>query len=97
MVGKSLHLARIAGLALLALVLWIAALVAFVAVGDDEIPIAGNDVASLVDAAKKQAAEHRGNLALVVINSGRIAGSHFHSIGRPVDRIHPIVTAEFAP
>jgi CubicO group peptidase (beta-lactamase class C family) len=85
LVGKSLQLARIAGLALLALVLWIAALVAFVAVGDDEIPIAGNDVASLVDAAKKQAAEHRGNLALVVIDGGRVAGSHFHSIGRPVN------------
>jgi CubicO group peptidase (beta-lactamase class C family) len=81
----SWRLARIAGFAVLALLLWVAALVAVVAVSDNEIPIVGNDSASLINAAKQQAAEHRGNLALVVIDGGRVTGSHFQSIGRPVD------------
>jgi len=81
----SRRLFRIAGLSVLALLLWAAALVAVVALSDDEIPIAGNDVASLVDTAKRQATEHRGDMAVLVIDGGRIAGSIFRSIGKPVD------------
>jgi len=81
----SRRLFRIAGLSVLAILLWAAALVAVVALSDDEIPIAGNDVASLVDTAKRQATEHRGDMAVLVIDGGRIAGSTFRSIGKPVD------------
>jgi CubicO group peptidase (beta-lactamase class C family) len=83
--SKPVQLARIAGLALLALTLWAAALAVIVAMRDDEIQISANDAEALIDAAKRQDAKHRGNLALVVIDDGRISGSHFHSIGRPVD------------
>jgi CubicO group peptidase (beta-lactamase class C family) len=81
----SWRLARIAGFAVLALMLWVAALVAVVAISDYEISIVGNDSASLIKTVEQQAADHRGNLAVVVINGGRVAGSHFQSIGRPVD------------
>lgn len=79
------RLFQIAGLSVLALFLWAAGLVAIVAIRYDAIPIAGNDAASLVDAAEREATEHRGNLALLVIDGGKVAGSTFHSIGRPVD------------
>ncbi len=85
MARSSWRLLRISGFTVVALLLWTAALVAFVALNDDEIPIAGDDVTSLVDAAKRQAKERRGNLAFLVIDGGRIDGSIFHSIGQPVD------------
>lgn len=78
-------LARIVGLTVLALVLWVAALATLVAIREDAIPVAGNGTASLITAAKDQAKNHEGNLALVVIDGGRVSASYFHSIGRPVD------------
>ncbi len=85
MISAPLQFARVAGLVLLALVLWIATFVVVAVLDDDTIAVAGNDAASLVEAAKRQSVEFPGNLALVVIDNGRVEARHFHSIGRPVD------------
>lgn len=85
MIGTSLQLARVAGFVLLALAFWIAAFVVVAALDDDSIAVAGNDAASLVEAAKRQSAVFPGNLALVVIDQGRVEMGHFKSIGRQVD------------
>ncbi|GGI73058.1 hypothetical protein GCM10007973_07490 [Polymorphobacter multimanifer] len=85
MVGTSLRLARVAGFVLLALVFWIGGFVVVAALDDDTIAVASNDAASLVEAAKTQSAEFPGNLALVVIDQGRVKVGHFKSIGQQVD------------
>lgn len=85
MKGSSLKFARVVGFVLLALVLWIVAFVIVAALDDDTIAVASDDAASLIEAAKTQSAEFPGNLALVVIDNGRVEARHFHSIGRPVD------------
>lgn len=85
MASGSLRLARVTGFVLVALVIWIAAFVVVAALDDDTIAVAGNDTTSLIDAAKSRASDFPGNLALVVVDNGHVAGEHFTSIGRPVD------------
>lgn len=85
MVSISLQLARIAGLVFMGILLWIVAIFAIATLNADEVRVAGTDITSLIEAAKKHSADHQGNLALVVIGNGRVQGSHFKSIGQPVD------------
>ena len=85
MVSRSLQLARMAGLVLLAMMLWVAAVTATALLTAEKISVAGTDSASLIDAAKTHSADHAGNLALILIDNGRVNGTHFMSIGRPVN------------
>lgn len=85
MVSRSLQLARMAGLVLLAVILWVVAVTAFVLLAAEKISVAGTDSASLIDAAKTHSTDHAGNLALILIDNGRVNGTHFISIGRPVN------------
>lgn len=71
--------------AVLALMLGWAALVTFAqlaGIGGMKIEGTGSDV--FVDAAREVARDHRGNLALVLIENGKVAGSHTMSIGKQV-------------
>lgn len=79
------RLARIAGLVVAAILLWLAVLIAFVGLSQNEIVVGGDDAASLLAAARAHGSEHRGNLALVVIEDGHVQGEHAVSIGRTVD------------
>lgn len=83
--SRSLQLARLTGVVLLALIVWISAFAIFVAFEDDKIAVTGNDSKALLDAAKGQTADFPGNLAMVIIENGRVGGQHFKSIGRPID------------
>lgn len=81
----SLSYPRIICLTCLALLLWVGAVIGIGWLRADEIRVARDDAASLIAAARTDAADHPGNLALVVIDRGRVAGTYFRSIGRPVD------------
>lgn len=76
---------RILGLTLLALLLWVGGVTAFAFLGQQPITASGPGSAALIEVAKQQSSKHPGNLALVVIDKGRVAGAHFMSIGQPVD------------
>lgn len=77
---------RTSAFALLCMLGWVAIVIATLLVAADPIVARGDDAAALIDAAKRRSADHRGNLAMLVIEDGRVAGSHFMSIGRPVDQ-----------
>ena len=85
MVSRLFQLAQMVGLLILALLLWVGAVTAVALLTTEKISVTGTDSASLIDAAKTHSANHPGNLALVVIDDGRVDGTHFMSIGRPVD------------
>lgn len=73
------------GACLVGALLWTAMVVAAGALSARPIAVSGAGPDALIDAATREAVDHPGNLALVVIDDGRIAGSYFMSIGQPVD------------
>ncbi|MET0271745.1 MAG: serine hydrolase domain-containing protein [Phenylobacterium sp.] len=79
---------KIALVAVLALLIWTAGVVAAALEGWGRRPLApAGDTRAFATAAIAQAdAARPGNFAMVLIDDGKVAGSHFSSIGEPVDR-----------
>lgn len=72
--------------ATVALMLIWAILVTTVAViGQARVEVDGPSAGSLLNSVKQAAVDHPGNLAVVVLEDGRVVGTHFSSIGEPVD------------
>ncbi len=68
----------------IALITWAAFVVAMPLLGIGTLKVEGTGSKAFIEAARKAAIDHRGNLALVLIEDGRIAQSHAMSIGKPV-------------
>jgi CubicO group peptidase (beta-lactamase class C family) len=64
--------------------LWAGIVVAMPLVGVGSLGLEGTDSKGFVDTARTAAADHSGNLALVVIEDGKIAAQQAWSVGRPV-------------
>lgn len=68
----------------LLMLLWAATVVAAPLAGIGVMKPNGPGSKAFVDAARTEAEDHPGNFALVLIEDGRVAQSHYMSIGKPV-------------
>ncbi len=67
-----------------AMLAWMAFVIAMPLFGVGGLKVEGTDSKAFIEAARAAARDHRGNLALVLIEDGKVAQSHAMSIGKPV-------------
>lgn len=85
--GKTASLAfRTIAVCLLLILLWIIALASMGVFGLGQMRVTTAGSAAFVAATKDEFADHKGNLAMVLIQDGRVNGAYTKSIGKPVNQ-----------
>ncbi len=67
------------------MLIWAILVTTVAVISPNRIEVDGASAGSLLNSVKQAAVDHPGNLAVVVLEDGRVAGTHFSSIGEPVD------------
>lgn len=78
------HTVRIIGLALLAMLLWVSAVALAPLAGIGRRTADGPGTTAFMDLARRVAADHRGNVVIMLVEKGAPAATHSASISEPV-------------